>query len=332
MLKIDEKISDKAISSFCRIEDFYKKEEVIMFDLETTGLSPSYSYIYIIGINYWKDGSWWITQLFNNDGKSEKEMLSSFLSLLSEYKYLIHFNGNNFDVPFVKKRAVANSLSSLNAIDHIESIDLYRLISPFKKILALPNLKQQTLERYFGINRNDQMSGGELINVYNHYLRFHDERSKELVLLHNRDDMEGMYLISSILSVSALTKGHFKFSTLSMDEKDGLLYLNLSFFLHSELIQPIIHSKNQILLSANKKELNLQIPVMSGSLYYFFGKAKDGCEAKNGFFIPFVKESGFACYRETISSKEYYRELNDSFLGTPEAICSYAKKIIEALL
>ena len=43
-----------------------KKEEILFFDIETTGLSPKSSQIYSIGILLFKDSEMEIVQLFAN--------------------------------------------------------------------------------------------------------------------------------------------------------------------------------------------------------------------------------------------------------------------------
>ena len=337
MLKIDEKILISDISSHCKIEDFYNKEDIIMFDIETTGLSPQTSMIYIIGINYWKDGAWWITQYFNDDGQSEAKIIEEFLLALSKYKYLIEFNGDHFDIPFVKKRAASLQKTDhldfdISAFDNIQAVDLYRIIRPFRNILGLPNMKQKTIERYLGINRDDQMNGGELIEVYYHYLRKKDEHSKRLVLLHNRDDMEGMYLISSILSIGGLADGKFCFDSISMEEENGGLYLLIALKLKSSLLSPIIHSEESILLKADKDSVILRLPVFYGTLYYYYGQTKEGYEEKTGYFIPAGTTNCIIPYKENYRSKKIYTEINDSFLSDSDAISKYAQSVIQLIL
>ena len=56
MLIIDEELS-KTNPVYSKIEEYYDPRDIIMFDIETTGLSASSSFIYLIGVNYYKDGN-----------------------------------------------------------------------------------------------------------------------------------------------------------------------------------------------------------------------------------------------------------------------------------
>ena len=111
-------------------------------------------------------------------------------------------------VPFVKKRLeYINRRLGKNIPDNLEGItklDLYKMIRPFKTALGLSNLKQKTIERFVGINRIDQMNGGELINVYFNYLGDRSQKLRTLLLQHNRDDMEGMFYLIEIFALKKL--------------------------------------------------------------------------------------------------------------------------------
>ena len=60
----------------------YNKNEIAFFDIETTGLSPKVSSLYLIGMMYFDNetNSWTLTQWFADNYKSESEILTSFLS------------------------------------------------------------------------------------------------------------------------------------------------------------------------------------------------------------------------------------------------------------
>ena len=78
-------------------------EQIAFFDIETTGLSPKTSSIYLIGVMHYNSHkqSWQITQWFADDYQSEEPILEAFLSYLEDFSYLYHFNGCTFDIPFV---------------------------------------------------------------------------------------------------------------------------------------------------------------------------------------------------------------------------------------
>ena len=73
--------------------------DTLIFDIETTGLSKSYSMIYIIGFATIKNNSLYFTQLFAETKEDEAIVIDTFSKELAKYKRLVTFNGNRFDIP-----------------------------------------------------------------------------------------------------------------------------------------------------------------------------------------------------------------------------------------
>ncbi len=63
---------------------------------------------------------------------------------MEHYRYLIHFNGDGFDIPYLLKRCRAYDLDY--GFLNIKSVDIYKIIKPYKKLLGLENLKQKSIE------------------------------------------------------------------------------------------------------------------------------------------------------------------------------------------
>ncbi len=55
-----------------------RKEDLLFFDIETTGFSGTYSTLYLIGCVYYKNGCWNLVQWFADTLDSEKELLETF--------------------------------------------------------------------------------------------------------------------------------------------------------------------------------------------------------------------------------------------------------------
>ena len=154
----------------------YKKKDVLFFDIETTGLSASSSYLYLIGCIYYKENSWHLKQWFSDSIDEEKEIITLFFEFLKDYKVLVHYNGQGFDIPYLLKKV--NRYKLRYDFDSITSLDIYKEILPYKKLLAFENLKQKTVESAFGLNRLDTFSGGDLIAVYTSYVGRHQYEQK----------------------------------------------------------------------------------------------------------------------------------------------------------
>ena len=87
-------------------------EQIAFFDIETTGLSPKTSSIYLIGVMHYNSHkqSWQITQWFADDYQSEEPILEAFLSYLEDFSasftralpILIPSSQNTFNVTGLK--------------------------------------------------------------------------------------------------------------------------------------------------------------------------------------------------------------------------------------
>ena len=75
----------------------------IFFDIETTGFSPKNSTLYLIGMLYFENNDTvCLKQIFIESLNEEKQALLEFLSIIKNFEYIISFNGETFDFPFIK--------------------------------------------------------------------------------------------------------------------------------------------------------------------------------------------------------------------------------------
>ena len=339
MEKIVETVPADRVREYDTVSAYFGDKKVCMFDIETTGLSPFSSFTYIIGLNVIEDGSWKIIQLFNDDGRSEPELIRTFQSMIKDYDVLVEFNGDNFDIPYIRKRMnFIQQKFGITLTDNfkcIEPFDLMKLVKPYKFALGLPNIKQKTIERYLGINRVDMYNGGQLIDVYLGYLAGKDDKSRELVLRHNRDDMEGMIFLSNILATQMMTEGQFKVLKLDTEMDNSKLMLSLEIELNGYLKNRIYTSMEGISLVAEDKSAKLKIPIYEGVMNYYPEKTKkEGCQSYEGYFVPSFGKTPeiLAEYKEKPNTKETYVMLNDTFLGNNDYLRKYAGIIIDSVL
>lgn len=184
---------------------FGRKEDILFFDIESTGLSPKSASVYLIGTAGCENGSWIMRQWFAEDMAEEEAVLDAFLQYAAPFRRLVHFNGATFDIPFLQTRCRKYGLNA--GLAGMEQLDIYRQISPWKNLLKLPNCKQKTLEEFLGIFREDPFNGGQLIQLYHAFRESRDERLLKVLLLHNADDIRGMISILPVLSYPALSGG-----------------------------------------------------------------------------------------------------------------------------
>lgn len=335
---IKEKINETLIPYINILDNFYPGKQIMMFDIETTGLSPDRSFIYLIGMNLKIENEWHIVLLFNDDGRSEPDIISAFQKELSRHDILVEFNGDTFDINFVKKRmaVIASKLDIHieNHFDEVKPIDLMKLIRPYKFALGLPNIKQKTIERYLGVDREDKYNGGQLIDVYLSFLTDKSDYSKKLVLQHNRDDMEGMLYLLNIFAIEALTMGHFKIKNIGTAADSGVLKFILELELEARLPRRIFSSSNGVSFDGEAYTATIKAPITSGTLSYFYPGAGKTADEKTGYFIPALTSILMSVpqYKKEYKDKMTYIEMCDSFLSSEESLINYASEMCRLIL
>ena len=302
------------------IENFAKKDKILYFDIETTGLSRKYCSIYLIGAMYFDEGKWMYAQWFADNYNDEANIIMAFQKFIKDYDCLIHFNGNSFDIPFVNDRAEKYNID-LN-LDRLKSVDIYKDISSLKNILSLPNMKQKTLEEAVGIKRTDPFSGGELVEVYKEYVRTKDQKLIYPLLLHNREDVLYMGKITELLNLCDFFNGNFEISDWSIsDYKDMNGNDKKELVVNIDSDRPIsavdisqARDSYSLLIRGNKCQL--KIKVLEDTLKLFFDNYKDYYylptedKAIHKSVSQFVDRN----YREQAKASNCYENVNGSFV------------------
>ena len=187
------------------------------FDIETTGLSPDRCYVILIGFMKISDGVCRLHQYFADSLSEEADIIRAFLRDAEDTDVLITYNGRSFDIPFLEKRMSRYpDLSEKRLLFY--DLDLYPMLkkhSPLKNFL--PNLKQKTVEDFMGLwdTREDEISGGESVDLYFRYLACRDgspsagegpdsDEILELILCHNRDDVLQLSRLLPVLNKADL--------------------------------------------------------------------------------------------------------------------------------
>ncbi|MCR5202407.1 MAG: ribonuclease H-like domain-containing protein [Lachnospiraceae bacterium] len=239
MKTIDKSISKLIWDNFIENKEgstAYNLGRSAFFDIETTGLSPKGSSIYLIGVvykvsedkaseeNFSEENPncpYRIRQWFADTYDSEKEILESFFSFLSEYDTLYSYNGKNFDVRFIEGRCENHDITipeKIKELFHDNHIDIYREICCLKNFLCLTGARQKDFEVYLGLNREDMYSGKDLITKYSEYMtkkkfiisdksiKKETDALEEILLLHNFCDIEGMLILLPLIQIKNVIK------------------------------------------------------------------------------------------------------------------------------
>ena len=340
-------------------------DKILFVDIETTGLSAKSASIYLIGTCYYKENTWNGIQWFAENQETEADIINAFFDFASQYTTLIHFNGNQFDLPFIMGRCEKLNLS--HTFDGFEGIDIYKRVANCKHFLQLPNCKQKSIEKFLHIDREDKYSGGELIQVYKDYLTNSSQESEELLLLHNKDDLKGMLEILPILSYGDIfnkpvraTKVQANYYRDLNGKKQQELIIRLK--LTSSVPIPLSYHANDCYVTAEENHAALRVPVYTEELKYFYTNYKEY------YYLPLedvamhksvasfvdkehrIPATAATCYTRKYSSylpmwdyvlepffkREYkssllFFELTDEFKTDRKAFSKYASHILEML-
>ena len=253
-------------------------DKLLFIDIETTGFTAKSSSLYLIGAAYFYSGCWHIKQWFAENYNDEQSVLNDFFSFARDYTHLVHFNGNNFDLPYLLQKCEMYKLP--HNFDKFEGIDIYKRISPYKSFLHTPNCKQKTLEELLGIDREDIYSGGDLIGFYHEYVRNPNKETCHTLLLHNSDDMKGMLLILPLLAFYDLFNSPIKAKKVQSNQfvdyhghnrRELLMKLELP----TPLPMSISNLSNGCYFSGEGTEGILKVPVFEEEMKYFYSNYKD---------------------------------------------------------
>lgn len=253
-------------------------ETLLFFDIETTGFSAGRSALYLIGCLYKKADGWNMIQWFADTPDAEEDLLHAFFAFLRPFRSLVHFNGDSFDIPYIQKRCARYGLPY--DFTSIDSIDIYKRIGPYRKLLSMDSMKQKAVESFLGVSRTDIYSGGELIKVYEDYLDSHSPSLLDLLLLHNEDDLKGMPSLLPVLSYPDFFQGSFSLAAWNLcreTDPHGTPRPLLKLTCESPFPVPVpVHADiPPVCCLVRQNQLLLSIQLFEGTLKHFYPNYKD---------------------------------------------------------
>lgn len=170
-------------------ETTYKPEDVLVLDLETTGLGRGGIFAFMIGLGYFEAGQFFVEQIFLPDPDAEEHSFERLQELMESRSLLITFNGKSFDVPVLEARLLYHQIwLDLSAMEHLDLLHLARRLWKRK----LPSCALETIEFYIlGHIRDKELdiSGGDVPQTYFNFLSTGDAEMVKRVFVHNHHDI-----------------------------------------------------------------------------------------------------------------------------------------------
>lgn len=336
-------------------------ENDLFLDIETLGLSPKTAPIYLIGLGLWKKydadesrlhetenevsdmstdkadknntaSHLEITQIFARDRTFESDILTELTEYLDENKpaRVITFNGDRFDIPFIKDRAMKNHIRPSD--QEIRSMDLYKICRSMKNVLNLERCNQTSIEHFLGIERADEYNGGQLIEIYKKYELNPDDEMEYALLQHNLEDVRGMSRLIPILAYTPLLSR----KQVASPDTEHALKINIENMEISENEIVLSGSTNLMLPSAlhvhkpgghyilDRDQIRGSLLLDNGMMRYYFTNYKDYVylKAEHRIVPKALADSIPADAKEPAAAENCY-QLTDPSKITTQAMSAY---------
>ncbi len=307
---IKEKIqSNLDICSLLKLD----KTELVIFDIETTGLSAKNSNIYLIGYILFSENGFELRQLFAESYEDEPLLLEKFFKDIKDKLYIISYNGNGFDIPYIDNKAEFYNIP--NRLSSYESIDLYRMVKKYKHHFNLLSYKQPNIEDFLNIPRKDTLNGGILINYYKEYVKTKSTNLYEPLILHNHDDLIGLFDIIEIIKYINVFKGDFENVTVT----DFSSHIIITAHLKYTLPTPLSSNGDYYYLTLSDNILKCKISVNETTLKHFFDNYKDYyyLPAEDNAIHKSLGEYVDKTYRQKATKQNCYIKRQSRFIKNP---------------
>lgn len=302
----------------------------LFFDIETTGLSASSSYCYLIGCINFEDGHWILRQWLAEHESDEKIILTKFSDFACNFSYTIQYNGNKFDIPYLLKRCELHNIETSFA--QLPAIDLFYELKSLKNLLRFHHMKQPDLEEFLGVEKRIFADGKLCIKCYKEYCKSKASEPLQEVLGHNTEDLHGLGQIFLMLTYRQLITGEY---TIESSDWDGINYI-LYFKLLFPLPVSFSYSNNGIYITGNDNCIQLLVNSNNKKLKMYYSNYKDYS------YLPFEDTAipkSLSTYidktlRQPARPETCYTwfEVNEQFLNNNQQQMKYLQHLLDFIL
>ena len=143
--------------------------------------------------------------------------------------------------------------------------------------------RQKDWEAFLDIRRKDLYDGGQLISLYKEYLMKKNPELLDILLLHNKEDIQGMEAMSSLIAYQKLLDGHVTYEDMAYSQKNyslgqGCLVIKCKLAMPLPKVLQISSSMGSV--EIRNTHLKVSIPVMEDTLKFYFP------DYQNYFYLP----------------------------------------------
>ena len=173
-------------------------ENLLFFDMETTGLGGSGTVAFLIGFGSIRGNGLQVRQYFLPDYPDEEAMLEAVRSEITEDTIIVSYNGKSFDMPILTDRMIIQRVERNLAIgDHIDLLHpVRRLYRRRLRDCTLGNVEKNILDFY----RHDDIPGHLVPSIYFNWLSTTDTDLLDKVAEHNLNDIISLFFIMHHIS------------------------------------------------------------------------------------------------------------------------------------
>ncbi len=239
-----------------------------ILDIETTGLNRSTTHAVMVGLIIPVGEEVLLRQYTAEDPGEEILLLTELMPVLNDLEAVLNFNGTLFDLPYLNRRYEHHKIPF--EIPLYKSFDLYRFFKENRRHYPLENLKLKTLEKHFGILREDSLGGDDFPRDYYLYLTSRDQKLLEALLGHNREDLVHLAELFNLMyhrDPRLLQYGPRLFYIQGkpayiqkITRSTDLLYLSLE---ATENLPAVAHWEGAFRIDTSLKKPSLQLPVIT---------------------------------------------------------------------
>jgi len=250
-------------------------KNILALHIETTGFSRDNSVVFLAGCLQTDQGQgkWLLKQWLLDDLSAEKELLGALAEEIRQKNCLLHYNGLQFDLPFLEKRCAR--WEAPVSWRNCGQLDLYRVLRPCQKLLGLEHMRLSDLEKFLGVPRADGPSGKEYISLFKKYIADGHPDLEEILLECNRQNLCGLLRVSGALAYPSFLQGDFRLEQ-SQIAQDALL---CSLRLPAALPRPFSLDcrPKPWAISGFGRQAQIAFPLENGCLRMYYPNYKDYC-------------------------------------------------------